>query len=73
MTKDINCRRELFKALGLLLSANTNKKFTQKLIRDTYKQWFESSFTSNMSFGEFLQKMYGSTAEDQAIKSMKVH
>jgi len=71
MTKDINCRRELFKAIALLLSINTNKLFTQKLIRDTYKQWLESSFTSNMCFGEFLQKMYGAT--EDPIKISKVH
>jgi hypothetical protein len=74
MTKNISCRRELFKALALLLTNLTEKRYTQKLVRDTYVQWENSSFVSNMSFGEFLQKMYCPTAEDQElIKNSKVH
>jgi hypothetical protein len=74
MNKNISCRRELYKAISILLSMATNKRFTQKLVRDTYNQWLGSSFVATMSFGEFLQKMYCFTPDEQnLIKQSKIH
>lgn len=56
--KAVYLKEELWKTIQTLLLELTGDKIPLKEIRSTYPKWLKSSFSQQMSYGEFVMKLY---------------
>lgn len=56
--RKVYCRAELWKTIADLLTIKSGKKVAIKMVRDSYKKWYGSTFVTTMSFSDFVQKLF---------------